>query len=140
MAKSVETVDVVKRVEAILARARGQCIAEGVSPQQLAYLLLPEALLAFMVAGLEQDDTAQAFRDYAEGEVAEWYAKANAATERCDCAREHIAELQAENMGNPTLRVPKSNTYLRMDRPGRILAETFRPRGLRLAAGNGLQD
>ena len=128
MAKSYETVEAVERAEAILARARGECIAEGISPQQLACLLLPEALLAFMVAGLEQDDTARAFRDYAEGEVAEWYAKANAATERCDCAREHIAELQVAPMALQRLHADGARSAPTRSTNARNLSRDFRTR------------
>lgn len=127
MSKSHEVVDSIKRAEAILARARAECLAEGLNPQQLAKLLLPEALLAFMVAGLEQDDTVRAFRDFAEVEIAQWYAMVNVARERCDCAREHIADLRGENESGPAIRDPASNVYFRRVQPRRFLAKAFRP-------------
>jgi hypothetical protein len=87
--------DATRLAEAILARARAECIAAGVTPRQLADLLLPEALLALMMAGLDEHETVRVFRDYLARDVRQWYLQAGVATERCDCAREH-AEVLAD--------------------------------------------
>ena len=88
--------DATRLAEAILARARAECIAAGVTPRQLADLLLPEALLALMMAGLDGGETAKVFRNWAERDVRHWYLQADVATERCDCAREHAEVLFAD--------------------------------------------
>jgi hypothetical protein len=87
--------DAVAVAEAILARARADCIAAGVTPAQLAKLLLPEALLALMIEGLDEGQTRAVFARFADDQIGEWYARVRGAAERCDCAIDHASDLRA---------------------------------------------
>jgi len=87
-----------KRVEAAtrqLAEARSRCIQLGLSPQQFAELLLPEALLAMMVAGMEQEQAEAAFERFAREEIKAWYLQVKRTAGYCDCEREAFGEHQA---------------------------------------------
>jgi hypothetical protein len=79
--------------ETILARARAECIAAGITPAQFAKLLLPEALLALMIEGLDERQTRAVFGGFVDKEIGEWYERSRGAAERCDCAIDHASEL-----------------------------------------------
>ena len=81
--------------ERVLAQARADCMRVGLDPLEYASLLLPEALLAMMVHGLSQEECAAQFRRFIDENLSRWYAMANGAHERCDCARDHARELEA---------------------------------------------
>ena len=91
--------DAVAAAEAILARARADCIAAGVTPAQLAKLLLPEALLALMIEGSDERHARAVFADFVDHEIGEWYERVRGAAERCDCAIDHASELRLASAG-----------------------------------------
>jgi len=90
--------DALAVAETILARARADCIAAGITPAQLANLLLPEALLALMIEGFDERQTRAVFTRFADGRIGEWYVRVRGAAERCDCAIDHASELRAQRM------------------------------------------
>ena len=87
--------DAVAIAEAILAGARADCISAGVTPAELARLLLPEALLALMIEGLDERQTRAVFAGFMDREIGDWYERARGAAERCDCAIDHANGLRA---------------------------------------------
>ena len=68
----------------------------GLSPAQFAQLLLPEALLAFMVAGMRQEEVEAAFMHFAQSEIPAWFLQVKRTAGYCDCAREAHAEHAAD--------------------------------------------
>jgi hypothetical protein len=80
----------------MLAEVRQRCAAIGLSPAQFAELLLPEALLAFMVSGMHQEQVEAAFARFAQEEIAPWFLQVKRTAGYCDCAREAHAEHAAD--------------------------------------------
>lgn len=76
----------------MLAEVRHRCASMGLSPAQFAELLLPEALLAFMVSGMRQEQVEAAFARFAQEEIAAWFLQVKRTAGYCDCAREAHAE------------------------------------------------
>ena len=58
----------------IIAQARADCLKRGVSPQELAQLLLDDAVLALYVEGRHRREASQFFRDYMQRRIPHWYA------------------------------------------------------------------
>ncbi|HKU87425.1 MAG TPA: hypothetical protein VJV77_13915 [Casimicrobiaceae bacterium] len=77
---------------ALIAQVRHQCAAIGLSPSDFAELLLPEALLAFMVSGMTQEQVEAVFERFARTEIAAWFLQVKRTAGYCDCAREANAE------------------------------------------------
>lgn len=84
------------RATRLIAETRHQCVALGLSPAQFAQLLLPEALLAFMVAGMRQEEVEAAFTEFARTEIPAWFLQLKRTVGYCDCAREAHAEHAAD--------------------------------------------
>lgn len=76
----------------LIADVRYRCIQLGLSPQQFAELLLPEALLAMMVAGMQKEDAEAAFERFTREEISAWYLQVKRTAGFCDCAREAFGE------------------------------------------------
>ena len=83
---------IVAEATRMIADARHRCAAIGVSPAEFAELLLPEALLAFMVSGMTQEQVEAAFAHFAQNEIAAWFLQVKRTAGYCDCAREAHAE------------------------------------------------
>ena len=77
-------------------------MAAGITPAQLAELLLPEALLALMIEGLDERQARAVFARFADDQIGEWYERVRGAAERCDCAIDHESELRAMRAGTLT--------------------------------------
>ena len=76
----------------LVAEARRRCAELGLSPQQFAEILLPEALLACMVAGMQQEAVEAVFAKFARDEIPAWFLRVKRTAGFCDCAREAIFE------------------------------------------------
>jgi len=76
----------------LLAETRGRCAERGLTPKQFAELLLPEALLACMVAGMKQEEVEALFADFSRNQIPEWFLRVKRTSGFCDCAREAFAE------------------------------------------------
>ena len=76
----------------LLADTRRRCADLGLSPKQFAELLLPEALLACMVAGMRQEEVEALFADFSRDRIPEWFLRVKRTSGFCDCAREAFAE------------------------------------------------
>ena len=83
---------VVAQATRMIADVRHRCATIGLSPVQFAELLRPEALLAFMVAGMRQEDVEAAFARFAQAEIPAWFLQVKRTVGYCDCAREAHAE------------------------------------------------
>ena len=79
----------------LVADTRRRCAELGLTPGQFAEILLPEALLAFMVAGLKQEEVEAAFASFVRDEVPEWFLRVKRTAGFCDCAREAFADHEA---------------------------------------------
>lgn len=95
IADPLPAADAVKTGESVLAHARAECVALDITPARFAEMLLPEALLALMVEGLDEQQARAMFTGFVEHEIGAWYARARVASERCDCAIEHATERHA---------------------------------------------
>jgi|SRR5688572_15945356 len=84
--------DAVAEATRLLLEVRTRCVALGLAPQQLAELLLPEALLAMMVAGMSQEDVEEVFARFARDEIPAWYLQVKRTAGYCDCEREAFGE------------------------------------------------
>lgn len=58
----------------LIAQARADCLKRGVSPQELAGLLLDDAVLALYAEGRSRREASQFFRDYMQRRIPHWYA------------------------------------------------------------------
>ena len=58
----------------IIAQARADSLRSGVSPQELAGLLLDDAVLALYTEGRSRREASQFFRDYMQRRIPHWYA------------------------------------------------------------------
>jgi len=83
--------DAVEQGTRLLADTRRRCAELGLSPREFAEILLPEALLAFMVAGMKQEEVESAFAVFVRDEVPEWFTRVKRNVGYCDCAREAFA-------------------------------------------------
>jgi hypothetical protein len=86
------TSDPLEAATRILADARRRCADLGLTPMQFAEILLPEALLACMVAGMKQEEVEALFGNFAHDEIPEWFLRVKKTSGFCDCAREAFAE------------------------------------------------
>jgi hypothetical protein len=84
--------DLTAEATRLIAEVRQRCAALGLSPAEFAGLLLPEALLAFMVAGMQQEQVEAAFARFAQNEIPAWFLQVKRTAGYCDCAREAHAE------------------------------------------------
>ena len=101
------------RVEAatrVIAEARARCIDLGLGPREFAQLLLPEALLAMMVAGLRQEDVQAEFDRFAREEIAVWFLQVKRTAGYCDCEREALAEHSASCVRGPGSEIARSRS------------------------------
>lgn len=101
--------EVLEQATRVVADARHRCAEMGLSPRQFGEILLPEALLAFMVAGLTQEEVEAAFASFVRDEVPEWYLRVKRTAGFCDCAREAFADHQAGCASLMTI-VPEGDT------------------------------
>jgi len=69
----------------LIADTRRRCADLGISPQDFGQLLLPEALLAFMVSGLGREQVHSLFASFAQSEIDAWFRQAHRASTVCDC-------------------------------------------------------
>lgn len=76
----------------IVSEARAQCAALGVPPEAFAALLLPEALLAMMVAGMRQEEVEDEFARFARENIPAWFLQVKRTAGYCDCEREARGE------------------------------------------------
>ena len=76
----------------LIAEVRTRCIALGLTPKQFADLLLPEALLAMMVAGMPQEEVEEAFAHFVREEISAWFLQVKRTAGYCDCEREAFGE------------------------------------------------
>ena len=92
----------------LLAETRTRCVASGITPEQFAHLLLPEALLAMMVAGMQQEEVEAAFRIFARDEIPAWFLQVKRTAGYCDCEREargeHAASCSGRGSPMPVVR------------------------------------
>lgn len=104
---------------AILARARAQCAALGVAPDELGNLLLDEAMLAWLMGERSERDVRKRLMEAMSEDVRKWYSRARVATGQCDCVQEvHLAGLlEAETMDREAGAVASFGAPLRL-RPG----------------------
>lgn len=58
----------------LIAQARAECLRRGVSPQELAGLLLDDAVLGLYAEGRSRREASQFFRDYMQRRITHWYA------------------------------------------------------------------
>jgi len=58
----------------VIAQARVDCLKRGVSLQDLAGLLLDDAVLALYAEGRSRREASQFFRDYMQRRIPHWYA------------------------------------------------------------------
>jgi hypothetical protein len=79
---------VVAEAMRMISEVRHRCATIGLSPAEFAELLLPEALLAFMVSGMRQEQVEAAFARFAQNEIAAWFLQVKRTAGYCDCARE----------------------------------------------------
>ena len=89
-----DSTSALRRAETVLAKARADCARVGATPLQCAELMLQEALLAMMVHGLSEHECTTAIKCFADETVTDWFAMVARSTERCDCAREQMRDLQ----------------------------------------------
>lgn len=77
-----------------VARARADCLALGLAPAELARLLVEEAALAWMVAGLDEREIRDRLDAVVSGSVKPWLARLRHRSGLCDCVAEvHFAAL-----------------------------------------------
>lgn len=76
----------------LVAETRRRCAELGLSPQQFAEILLPEALLACMVAGMQEEAVEAMFARFARDEIPAWFLRVKRTAGFCDCAREALSE------------------------------------------------
>jgi hypothetical protein len=62
------------RAAGIIAQARAECLKHGVSLQEIAALLLDDAVLALYAEGRSRREASQFFRDFMQRRVPHWYA------------------------------------------------------------------
>lgn len=86
------TQEPLERATRVLADARRRCAEIGLTPRQFVEILLPEALLACMVAGMKQEEVEALFADFAHSEIPEWFLRVKKTSGFCDCAREAFAD------------------------------------------------
>ena len=65
--------ELLDRAADIIAKARADCLELGVSPQELAELLLDDAVLGLYAAGRGRREATQFFRDYLQRRIPHWY-------------------------------------------------------------------
>ena len=107
---------------AALARARAECLASGISPEQLTDLLLDEAMLAWLVADWPERKVRERLMRAVSEDVRNWFARARVATGQCDCVQEvHLAALLESEAQN---RPPE-------DRPFHVTTPALAPRQAR---------
>ena len=102
VSKSPAENDAMTTATRLIAEMRIRCVTLGLTPRQFAELLLPEALLAMMVAGMRQEDVQEVFQRFASDEVPAWFLQVKRHTGYCDCAREaygeHLAGCPSSNI------------------------------------------
>lgn len=84
--------DTVATATRLIAEVRTRCAALGLAPREFADLLLPEALLAMMVAGMRQEEVEEAFARFARDEISAWFLQVKRTAGFCDCEREAFGE------------------------------------------------
>jgi hypothetical protein len=62
------------RAADIIAQARAECLKHGVSLEQMAELLLDDAVLALYAEGRSRREASQFFRDFMQRRIPHWYA------------------------------------------------------------------
>ena len=62
------------RAAEIIAQARAECLKHGLSLQEVAELLLDDAVLALYVEGRSRREASQFFRDHMQRRIPYWYA------------------------------------------------------------------
>ncbi len=92
--------DAIAAATLLLAEARGRCVALGVTPQKLAELFLPEALLALMVSDMRQEEVEHVFANFARDEIPAWFLQVKRTAGYCDCERE-VRGLFVELLASP---------------------------------------
>lgn len=99
--------EVVDKATRLIAEVRVQCVQLGLDSQQFAELLLPEALLAMMVAGLQQEDVEALFDRFRQTEIPAWFLQVKRTVGYCDCERdarrEHLASCALGRNGMPVV-------------------------------------
>lgn len=58
-----------------IARVRYECLELGLRPGQIAELMMDDALLGLVAEGRSESSVQQAFRDFANRRVPEWFKK-----------------------------------------------------------------
>jgi hypothetical protein len=102
----VATADALADATRLLAEVRSRCCGElGLTPQQFAELLLPEALLAMMVAGMRQEQVEEVFARFAREEICAWFLQVKRTVGYCDCEREARGEHAASCVRNGMMPV-----------------------------------
>ncbi len=77
-----------------LARARAECLALGLAPDELARLLVEEAALAWLIAGSDDQEIRAQLDAVVSESVKPWLARLRHRSGLCDCVAElHIAAL-----------------------------------------------
>ncbi|MGE0653453.1 MAG: hypothetical protein AB7P12_17175 [Alphaproteobacteria bacterium] len=87
--------DIAEKATRLIAEARVQCVQLGLDPQQFAELLLPEALLAMMIGGLQQEEVEAVFDRFRQTEIPAWFLQVKRTVGYCDCEREARGEHMA---------------------------------------------
>jgi hypothetical protein len=71
-----------------IAGLRAECLESGIEPAVLGDLLVEEALLAWMMHGLSEQQIHQRATEKLRRDLREWFFRARAVTGQCDCVRE----------------------------------------------------
>jgi len=71
-----------------IAGLRAECLQAGIEPAVLGDLLVEEALLAWMMSGLSEQEINQRATEKLRRDLREWFFRARTVTGQCDCVRE----------------------------------------------------
>ncbi len=71
-----------------IAALRAECAGTGISPEVLGDLFMEEALLAWMMEGLDEKAIHARTTAKLRQELREWFFRARTVTGQCDCVRE----------------------------------------------------
>ena len=72
----------------VLAQARAACLALGVTPQELARLFLDEAMLAFLIEGLDDASIRDQLDAAVTARATPWLGRLRQKSGMCDCVAE----------------------------------------------------
>lgn len=92
----------------LIADTRRRCADLGITPRDFGDLLLPEALLAFMVSGLTREQVQSVFASFAESEIDAWFQQINRGSTLCDCCAPALLSKYNKRPSSPVSKSPAS--------------------------------